>query len=78
MSLIKSLIAVVFTALKVIQAHAAKTEAKKIEDPNYICIHTNKPEALVFKTTSPQKIWKTSVLKTGEIKKEKASEFKKV
>lgn len=78
MNSIKSLIAVVFTILAAMQVQALKAVNIKIEDPNYICIHTTKPEALVFKTTSPQKIWKTSVLKSGEIKKEKASEFKKV
>jgi hypothetical protein len=53
-------------------ATASSTTRSYIKDYNYICMHVTKPEALVFKTSVPQKIWKTAIRKTGEIKKEKA------
>lgn len=54
-------------------ADAAQSE---IKNHNYICIHTKKPEALVFKTSSPQKIWRTTLTSEGKIKTQKAYEFK--
>lgn len=73
MRLIKSLTVASFVALSSLQA----TASTQIQDPNYVCVHTQKPEALVFKTSTPQKIWKTSLLKSGEIKRAKAFELKK-
>lgn len=51
---------------------AASTTRSNIKDYNYVCMHITKPEALVFKTSSPQRIWKTSINKDGQIKKEQA------
>lgn len=59
-------------SLVVTNAFAASTTRSNIKDYNYVCMHITKPEALVFKTTSPQKIWKTSINKDGQIKKDKA------
>lgn len=49
-------------------ASAASTTRSDIKDYNYVCMHISKPEALVFKTTSPQKIWKTAIDSKGDIK----------
>lgn len=82
MSIVKSLTATAFAALMSLQSLAAskpdKSVSSLIRDPNYVCTHAQRPEALVFKTTLPQKAWKTQVLKTGEIKKGKAFELQKL
>ncbi len=59
-------------------ANAASTSRSDIKDYNYVCMHISKPEALVFKTTSPQKIWKTSIAANGEIKKDLAMQLGKI
>ncbi len=56
-------------------ATAASTTRSDIKDYNYVCMHITKPEALVFKTSAPQKIWKTAIAKNGDIKKEKAMQL---
>lgn len=82
MNLVKSLTAAVFTVFLSTASFATakpiKSVSSPIQEPNYICTHAQKPEALVFKTTAPQKAWKTQVLKTGEIKKGKAFELQKL
>ena len=60
------------------QANAAINTKSQIKDYNYVCTHTTKPEALVFKTTTPQKIWRTGLNEKGEIKKNKAFELTKI
>ncbi|MBC7421639.1 MAG: hypothetical protein H7328_13000 [Bdellovibrio sp.] len=62
-----------FTVAQV--ATAASTTRSDIKDFNYVCMHITKPEALVFKTTSPQKIWRTSINANGEIKKDRAMQL---
>lgn len=82
MNLIKSLTAATFTTLISAYAAAATPSSASftspIQDPNYVCVHTEKPEALVFKTTSPQKVWRTPITKSGKFKKGKAFEFQKL
>lgn len=63
-----------------IEAKAAtKIDSPKSEitDYNYVCTHTHQPDALVFKTSVPQKAWRTILQKNGEIKKGTAFELKK-
>ena len=50
-------------------------QLSEIRDHNYICMHVTKPEALVFKTSIPQKIWRTTIDRTGQITKGKAFEL---
>lgn len=59
-------------SLAAINTFAASTTRSNIKDYNYVCMHITKPEALVFKTSSPQRIWKTSINKDGQIKKDQA------
>ena len=54
------------------------TSLSEIQNYNYVCIHVSKPEALVFKTTSPQKIWRTTLTRDGEIKKGKAFQLSQI
>lgn len=49
-------------------ANAKATTVSHIKSPNLVCFHISKPEALVFKTSAPQKIWKTLQDKEGKIK----------
>lgn len=65
-------IAVLTSWLSLNQAKATTSEMK---DYNYICIHIKKPEALVFKTSFPNKAWRTIVKSDGTIKEGKAFEL---
>ena len=53
-------------------ALASSTTVSDIKDANIVCINLAKSEALVFKTTNPQKIWKTAQNREGKIKKNNA------
>jgi len=50
----------------------------EIKDYDYVCYHVAKQEALVFKTSAPQKIWRTNLNKEGQIKTSKAFQLNQV
>lgn len=62
----KLLTTVIF--LSQVQAFAAKTTVSTIKDEDVICFNVSKPDALVFKTTSPQKVWKAQQDREGKLK----------
>ena len=72
----KSILVFAFSAFTVMFsqnfANAGDTTVSDIKNQNLICFHVSKSEALVFKTTSPQKIWKTLQDREGKIKTYKA------
>ena len=53
-------------------ANAGDTTVSDIKNPNLICFHVSKSEALVFKTTTPQRVWRTLQDREGKIKTYKA------
>lgn len=53
-------------------ANAGDTTVSDIKNPNLICFHVSKSEALVFKTSAPQRVWKTLQDREGKIKTYKA------
>ncbi len=63
---------VLIILITALQAFAATAAVSQIKDYNYVCTHITKPEALVFKTSSPQKIWRTTLNEKGQIKTGKA------
>ncbi len=48
------------------------------KDYDYVCYNVTKPEALIFKTSAPQKIWKTSLNKEGQLKLKKAFQLNQI
>ncbi len=56
----------------------ATAAVSDIKDHNYVCTHITKQEALVFKTTTPQKIWRTGLTEKGEIKIKSAFELSEI
>lgn len=54
--------------LSQVQAFAAKTTVSTIKDENVICFNVAKSDALVFKTTAPQKVWKAQQDREGKLK----------
>ena len=75
MFFLKTIAIVTFFALLATQFADAATAGSEIKDFNYVCMHVTKPEALVFKTSAPQKIWRTTIDRTGQITKGKAFEL---
>lgn len=62
--------------LTLTQAEAAtQITFSDIKDYNYVCMNINKPTALVFKTSTPQKIWRTTLTTDGQIKTKNAFEL---
>ncbi len=59
-------------------AYSQPTQISDIKNAELTCVNLTKPEALVFKTTSPQKIWRTSQDREGRIKIAKALELGKI
>ncbi len=57
---------------------ATQKKSSEIKDYNYVCMHASKPDALIFKTTTPQKIWRTTIDRNGQITKGKAFELSKI
>lgn len=57
------------------QAFAAKTTVSNIKEENVVCFNVSKPDALVFKTTAPVKIWKAGQDKEGKLKVKNALEL---
>ena len=53
-------------------AYAKGTFASDIKNANIVCFHISKSEALVFKTSKPQKIWKTLQDSEGKVKTKNA------
>ncbi len=49
-------------------AYAEGTTVSDIKKANIVCFHITKSEALVFKTTAPQRIWKTAQDREGKVK----------
>ena len=49
-----------------------------IKNYDYICTHITKAEVLVFKTSFPQKIWRTGLNEKGSIKIKKAFQLSQV
>lgn len=48
------------------------SHSSEIKNYDYVCLHTQKPEALVFKISEPQQIWRTTLNKHGQIKTKNA------
>ena len=72
----KSILLSAFSAIALLVsqnfANATVSTVSDIKNPNFVCFHISKSEALVFKTTNPQRIWKTLQDREGKIKTYKA------
>lgn len=75
MFFLKTIAIVTFFALLATQFADAAPILSEIKNYNYICMHITKPDALVFKTSAPQKIWRTTIDRSGQITKGKAFEL---
>ena len=75
MFFLKTLAIVTFFALLATQFAEAAPILSEIKNYNYVCMHITKPDALVFKTSTPQKIWRTTIDRSGQITKGKAFEL---
>ncbi len=53
-------------------AYAEGTIVTDIKNANIVCFHISKSEALVFKTSQPQKVWKTLQDSEGKVKTKNA------
>lgn len=53
-------------------AMAAPSTVSDIKGADIVCINLTKSEALVFKTSKPQKIWRTSQDREGHVKNSQA------
>ena len=53
-------------------AYAEGTTVSNIKNANIVCFHISKSEALVFKISQPQKIWKTLQDSEGKVKTKNA------
>ncbi len=49
-------------------AYAEGTTVSDIKKADVVCFHISKSEALVFKTATPQRIWKTAQDREGHVK----------
>ena len=68
----------IFILITTFQAISVMAAVSDIKDHNYVCTHIKKEEALVFKTTAPQKIWRTGLNEKGEIKTKNAFELSEI
>lgn len=79
MNFIRFFTLAIFLGLAALSVQAATPRTtQKITNFNYVCVHTQSSDTLVFKTTVPQKIWRTTLKQNGKIKLEAASELQNI
>ena len=63
-----SILSTLFITFSVAFAMASSTTVSDIKGADLVCINLTKSEALVFKTSAPQKIWRTIQDREGRVK----------
>ena len=75
---ILSILSTLLITFSVALAYSSPSIVSDIKDAELACVNITKSEALIFKTTEPQKIWRTSQDREGRIRSKKALELGKV